>query len=842
MKQNGLIFGLLTTLAIVGCTADEQDFSLRRENASADECSILSAVIDDEDATKTYIDAGLNILWNQDDRLTVFYDATKGVEWRFLGNDGDPDGDFEKIQIQEDENILSGGTDLGGDIVAVYPYSPDTKILQNETITYMFPATQTYRENSFGPGANVMVAHATKEDRLLRFKNAMGYFSFKLWGEDVHVSSVILKANGGEALAGKGTIVIQDGVPVAAMDEANSVDKVRLYCGDVLLGSSAEDCTEFWFALPPVSFTRAKGGFTIVVTTTDGRVFRRSAPMDLEIKRKTVERMNPLKVVPVEEPGGTLNSVSSPRNDVTSETVYEADREGDTFLLTLPTVTDFSKVVLNFDIDGDMLMVDGKEITSGVTPVDLSEPQTLVVCMGDVEKPFSLTARNTGLPVVRITTDSFFSLGELEAQQNALQSSDGEDHREWLPEGVADFATIRIDMPDGSPGLKGYTEYETVTKIKGRGNYTWKWPKKPYALKFDKKTQVLNMPAHKRWILLANWRDRTLLRNDAAFWLSRAAGMPYTVRGQFVELEINGQHRGNYYLCEQIKIDPERVNITEIKYDKILGLQDPTEHSGGYLMEIDSYFDEVNKFHSGEFGLNYMFKEPDEEKLTTTDFQYMQNYISDLEKTIYSKSAVANHEYENYLDISSAIKFMLLNELTGNRDFFQGNPHYGPHSTYLYKDAGEKLFMGPVWDFDYETFIPYKWYDGWGYARSYKWRGFENSGYYYYWLCADQQFVDNVKSIWSDLKTTSEQALLEYIEEMVGLIGSSQQFDEKMWPHNSSQENWNDNHDYDSSIPTYRNAVDLMKSSFTTKVSWMDSQISNLTTTTFAKNRKWRYQ
>ena len=540
----------------------------------------------------------------------------------------------------------------------------------------------------------------------LGFKNVLGYLSFRFYGTNVHVSSIILEANGGESISGTGTIVMGDDGPVVTMGESAS-NKIRLYCDDVVLGNSATEYTEFWFALPPVAFTKAKGGFKITVTTTDGGVFTRDAAIDLTIKRKTVERMNPLQVVPTYSTANNLaiKSISAPRNDVTDEDTYDATESNGEFTLTIPTMTDFSKLQISFTLktSSDILMVGGKKVESGDI-IDASQEETsLVVCRGNIEKTFKLITQNTGLPVVKITTNDFFSLAELEAQQNALQSSDETDHRDWLPAGTNDFATIRIEMPDGSPGLKGYTEYETITKIKGRGNYTWKWPKKPYALKFDKKTQVLGMPEHKRWILLANWRDRTLLRNDAAFWLSRATGMPYTVRGQFVELEINGQHRGNYYLCEQIKIDPARVAITEIKYDKVLGLQDPTEHTGGYLMEIDSYFDEVNKFHSSEFGLNYMFKEPDEEKLTTTDFQYMQKYINDLEKIIYSESAVANHEYEQYFDVSSAIKFLLVNELTGNRDFFQGNPHYGPHSTYLYKDTdakGGKLFMGPIWDFD----------------------------------------------------------------------------------------------------------------------------------------------
>ncbi|MBO4230607.1 MAG: CotH kinase family protein, partial [Bacteroidales bacterium] len=647
---------------------------------------------------------------------------------------------------------------------------------------------------------------------------------------DVHVSSILLKANGEEPISGKGTIsVSSDGIPAVTMDESAS-DSIMLNCGDILLGSSRDECTEFWFALPPVAFTRVNGGFTITVSTTDGKEFTQTASIDLSVKRKTVERMQPLKVVPKSSAvTPNLNAVSSTRANVE----YEAQQIGDTLMLTIPTVTDFSQLVIDFDIDGDSLTVDGNKVISGVTPIDASTPLSLVVCSGDAQKEVIFKARNTGLPVVRIETSDYFSLNDLESYPNSLQSADDLDHRVWLPEGEAEFVSIRIEQPDGTPGMRknntGDPVYEIDTKIRGRGNYTWTWAKKPYALRFDKKTEVLGMPAHKRWILLANWRDHTLLRNDAAFWLSRQAGLPYTVRGQFVELEFNGEHRGNYYLCEQIKVDENRVNITEIDYGE-LGLQNPEEHTGGYLMEIDSYFDEVNKFESNEFSLKYMFKEPDEEKLTETDSLYMAKYINDFEKVLKTRSGVEQHEYEDYLNVESAIKFMLVNELAGNRDFFQGPPHNGPHSTYLFKDQGGKLFMGPVWDFDYETFIPAEYYNN---NNNYKWRGFDNPEYYFYWMCADDRFVSNVKTIWSAFKSSSD-GFTDYIDDMVRKIGLSQQFDDKIWPYQGERFR-NDNHDFDI---TYDEAIERMKTSFTTKSAWIDGKINNLGTT----NPNFKYQ
>ena len=222
------------------------------------------------------------------------------------------------------------------------------------------------------------------------------------------------------------------------------------------------------------------------------------------------------------------------------------------------------------------------------------------------------------------------------------------------------------------------------------------------------------------------------MRNDAAFWLSqqisdviKSPSFPYTVHGQFVELEFNGVHRGNYYFCEQIKIEENRLNLTKVEDEDI-----PNIVSGPFLMEIDNNYDETYKFLSGFYsygqneaskGLKYMFKFPDE-NLSNAAQTYMKTYITDMEALI-KKIPQRNYGYREYLDMDSAIWFMFVNELTGNGDFFNTTTSssykwYGPHSTYFYKDMDvineaedgtttstrSKLFMGPVWDFDYLTF------------------------------------------------------------------------------------------------------------------------------------------
>lgn len=820
MNNRHLTLGVLAAIAAVSCTVNEVPDPAEKDLVPLPG-KVYYATIEDEpgNATRTLADEQLHVLWHADDRVTLFENLTYGKEYRFAGEDKDPGGPFEPVPFEG----YIGGSGLDGKTFAIYPHHKETKINTDGVITYQFPGLQTYLPNSFGRGANPMMAQA--DGQILRFKNVGGYLCFKLYGENVSVSSLTLEGNGGEPLSGEGTIVINDGLPVVTMNPEKASNKVVLYCNDpVELGPDAEHYTTFWFVLPPGGFSQENGGFTLTVSTSNGKVFTKSAAMDLEIERNSIKNMAPLAVVPTGSVSGlSLNSVKPQASNVNYKTTYDANSR--TYTVTMPTVTDFSGFVFNYDFDGDALLVNGEVIENGVTPIDASQSVSLTVRSGNKDVRYTLEARNTGLPVVRITTDGF-TREELESYQNSRQSADGLDHRIWMGEGTN--TSVRIEYPDGKPGMG--SDYEVLTQIKGRGNATWQHDKKPYALKLASKSKVLGMLSHKRWILLANWSDRTLLRNDATFWLSKRSGLPYTTNGQFVELEFNGEHRGIYYLCEQIKIDENRVKITALDKDGFADL------SGGYLMEIDSYYDEVNKFRSAYFNMRYMFKEPDEDpEEEGTDphyaagYAWMQQYIAEFERALKTKSAVAEKMYENYLDVDSAIMFMLLNELSGNRDFFQSgdletSTTAGPHSTYLYKDKGGKLFMGPVWDFDYQTYTPATYYTG----RKFAWRGYDNQNYYYYYLSANQDFVNRIKELWNS-KKGEFQALPAYIDEMVGKISLSQQFDEEKWPYDPNGLRMrNDNKDYTLS---FQAAISRMKESFQARYQWMDDKINKLSTT-----------
>ena len=857
MKKTRFLQSLICLLA-VSCSVNELD--MQAPISSEDE-DIFYATLesDSEPDTKVYLDEDIKILWDAADKISIFNKSTLNQQYEFDGATGENAGTFHRVP----NDYFGAGNDLDY-ICSVYPYQESATISNSGVLTLTLPAEQTYRwiessessSSSFGSGANTMVS-VTEGGSLLKFKNVGGYLGLKFYakdGKDVSVSSIMLTGKNMEKLSGKATMTpVIGGNPTITMAPETVGSSIVLNCETpVQLGTSADDATIFWMVVPPTDFEQ---GFTVTITAPNGDVYIQETGKHLTIERNKVLRIS-AAAVDFDSEDLQLNDIL-PVNEK-PRLMTDVDEANRTITVTMPTVTDFSDLLFNYDHTGSGVMVNGVNIeyengiptthinASRKTDEDGFHLATVVVRNGKYGKNYTLKARNTGLPVVRITTDKLtdgsdgFSREHLESYLNLLQSKeinsrDTFDHRVWLPEGESDFVSVRIENPDGSPGMKntsGVPIYQADTKIKGRGNYTWIWEKKPYALKFNNKAEVLGMPAHKRWILLANWRDRTLLRNDATFWLSKRSGLPYTVSGQFVELEFNGEHRGNYYLCEQIKIDENRVNIAEFKdnFDDL---------TGGYLMEIDSYWDELNKFKSNYFKFKYMFKEPDED---TTDgdandpkyaagFTWMKTYINQLEKIIKTKSAVESGDYEAKLDVDSAIMLMIINELTGNRDFFQGYPHNGPHSTYLYKDKKKnniesKLFMGPAWDFDYETFIPSEYYSNSGYT----WRGFDNHGFYYYFLCHDSDFVERIQYLWG-LRKPAFKLLPDYIDEMVKKIALSQQFDERMWPFDEtleSQKNRKDNHDYGLS---YSDAITRMKESFTSKLEWMDGKFEELETT-----------
>lgn len=214
--------------------------------------------------------------------------------------------------------------------------------------------------------------------------------------------------------------------------------------------------------------------------------------------------------------------------------------------------------------------------------------------------------------------------------------------------------------------------------IRGRGNSTWYgMPKKPFRVDFLSKTSLFGLTKAKKWVFLANYQDPTLLMNDVAFELGRRVGVEFNHSSIHVEVFINGTYRGNYQLTEQKETGEGRVDINT---------------DGGFLVELDTYFDEDYQFHSNYFKLPVMIQEP--EFNSNDEMDYVKEAFNAFESTLYGENFPSN-EFEKYTDVESLINFMLVNEIVRNQEL------HWPKSTYLYKEADSKIKWGPLWDFDW---------------------------------------------------------------------------------------------------------------------------------------------
>ncbi len=261
---------------------------------------MLYATIEDGDwgdaQTKVFSDEYLHVLWNANDRISVFLNCTCNQPYQFKGKDGDKAGDFEKVQT-DDELPTVNPLDY---IYAVYPYDKAMSISNRGILSVELPAEQHYLAHSFGKGANTMLS--VTDDSMLRFKNAGGYLAFKLYGNGASVKNITLRGNNQEKLAGKASVTMSVGGTPALVMQNDATEYVTLVCDDpVALNVSAENFTEFWFVIPPTTFEH---GFTVTVTDDQGGVFTQTTSKSVTITRNTLSRMAPMEVVPLQSSGG----------------------------------------------------------------------------------------------------------------------------------------------------------------------------------------------------------------------------------------------------------------------------------------------------------------------------------------------------------------------------------------------------------------------------------------------------------------------------------------------------------------------------------------------------------
>ncbi len=473
-------------------------------------------------------------------------------------------------------------------------------------------------------------------------------------------------------------------------------------------------------------------------------------------------------------------------NDCTEIKAWRNAAEND-YDLFLPSGANRSALRVYFSGGETLTAGEGTVLHNGDV-TDAFSADTVQVSLGEAHYTVRCFASET-IPSVYIQTES----GSL----NAIHAN-----KEYKEAGV--ITTVE----DGAVSLNAVE----LKQIKGRGNATWGAPKKPYNIKFDKKTSLLGMPKAKKWSLLASYYDPTLLRNPTAFEMAAQLGLPFGSAYRHADLYINGEYLGNYLFCESVEIGDNRVEIHDLSKDneaanpgveieslpvrgtgtngavegsnargskKWVDLpNEPENISGGYLLECEfavRYDSEVSGFVTNG-GQCVVIKEP--EYASKAEVDYISAFYGAAEEALRSENGcnAAGKHYSEYFDVAALAKMYLLEEFSIDVDA-------GQSSCYLYLDRDtDKLVASPPWDFDHANGDPADsryglriadpsiWYaNSLDYTRSWMGNG-TNAPTLFKLAYRHEDFRDAVTGVWQDYNERyGAQSLTEFV------LGNAQQ-------------------------------------------------------------------
>ena len=407
--------------------------------------------------------------------------------------------------------------------------------------------------------------------------------------------------------------------------------------------------------------------------------------------------------------------------------------------------------------------------------------------------------------------------------------------------------------------------YEGYFNIKGRGNTSWRTDKRAYKFRLEEEVDLMGMGANKHWILHSIPFDNSLMRNTIAYDLSGELGMPH-MKSTWVDLVVNGEYLGIYQLCEQIRIDKTRVDITDLEdYSKYAikalidaNAIDPAEKDalkdhmkyhmewltsgiiefngqtydlskymnlpeidGGFLFELDAFYDEPTKFMIENQPIQILY--PEFIGTNSSIMQYAYDFVySFYEATYLSDTFYAGFRgdyvhYTQLFDIDSLVKYFLMTEVFFNEDT-------GLKSTYFYKDLGGLAHMGPVWDMDYssggagkQSYV----YDQWQvnfYSNYSQWN------WWYKGIVRDPYFLSKVLESWETYRDIIFNIIAEDgpMEEAYDYIYDSALANFRRWLEDTEQPaDAPINLRFETGYLTFKNWM-------TNHLAWLDSQFTTL--------------
>jgi hypothetical protein len=366
------------------------------------------------------------------------------------------------------------------------------------------------------------------------------------------------------------------------------------------------------------------------------------------------------------------------------------------------------------------------------------------------------------------------------------------------------------------PGTSIYTD---SLEIKGRGNVSWSFPKKPYRMKLFNKVSLLGLPAkEKNWTLINNYGDKTLMRNLLAFNISKNLDIPYTPAGVPVDVFLNGVYKGTYQLCDQIEVATERVMVEKMKITDIVA----PEITGGYLLEMDAYAsDELVWFESIQNKIPVTIKYPKDDEIVESQKAYIKSHFETMENAVYAANYTDNtNGFRKYIDLETFLRHFLVGEISGNTDTYW--------STYMYKKRDNpKFYFGPVWDFDIAFENDYRTYPinnltDWVYAT----KGSSANGVksMINRIFSDPQVVVQLRSLYATYRNNgklSEASLLQAVDEYAARINQSQKLNFTKWNILNSKVHMNP-----QILGSYAAEVNSLKTFISNRFKWIDNKLN----------------
>ena len=471
---------------------------------------------------------------------------------------------------------------------------------------------------------------------------------------------------------------------------------------------------------------------------------------------------------------------------------WEKSEADGKYYFYLPADSDLSSVETKF-IASNAVYVGEKKLGYGKKTDAFAGGGEFTIKTGGTEYPVVIL-KSENLPSMFIETESG-SLDAIHADKS---------HKEKGTISVIEDGEVTVDAK--------------LSYVKGRGNSTWALAKKPYNIKFEKKTNLFGMGKAKKWSLLASYYDPSFLRNTFIYDLSDEIGLLYSSKNKHIDLYINGEYQGNYLVCESVEVGETRVNITNledlneeananidiesvalagdrngskagsIKYAEIPN--NPEDISGGYLLEFDllnRYAPEVSGFVTN-IGQPIVLKSP--EYASKAQVEYISSLWQEIEDAIYSENGTNSlgKHYTDYIDLESFAKMYIIEELSMDIDA-------GLSSCYFVKDAkSDKIIASPVWDFDISlgSFSderngvsladPTKWFAGIltvGASNNPNGVAFETI---FAKLCKHADFMTAVKKVWNEnVKPNLGEEKIASLKSLASEIRASAVMDNYFW-------------------------------------------------------------